>query len=75
MVIRKGHGTVCPWWEWPGATQPSEEAWSGPVLWLPLRGIPQASSCPRSQGTGTFSPKPGLLAVRLLGVLKLLGFL
>lgn len=76
---RKEHGTVCPQRERPRGREPGEEAWSGPILQFPLRlaGIPQASACPRSQGTGVgvFSPKPGPLARRLLGVLEFLGFL
>lgn len=68
--LERSMAQCAPSGERPRVREPDEEAWSGPVLQLPLglAGIPEAPACPRSQGigVGVFSPKPGPLASRLL---------
>lgn len=68
-VVRKGHGTVWPRWEWPRGTQPGEEAWSGPVPWLSL-GVGGSHRLLRVPGARAQGPSLPNLGLSLPGYLE-----
>lgn len=52
LGVRKERGTVGPQWERPTGREPGEEAWSGPVLQLPLGWDPKGFFTSQKPGYG-----------------------